>query len=167
MTNPNRLPALIATCGGIGHAPMAPGTWASVAAIPLGWALHAAGGFGLYAAATLGLMLAGVWATRAYLGGAQADPPEVVIDEVVGMLIAMAPLSLGLSHAGAAWHVWPWPGWGLGFLLFRFFDILKPPPVSWAERVPGAWGVMLDDVVAGLIVAVISTLAAGVAHGWF
>lgn len=166
MSRPAPVVATIATLGGIGRLPMAPGTWASVAAIPLAWALHALGGFGLYALATLAVIGLGVWSAGRYAAGGQADPPEVVIDELAGMLVALAPLSLGLSHAGAAWHVWPWPGWVLGFLLFRFFDILKPPPVSWAERAPGGLGIMLDDLVAGLIVAVLSTGAAAVAHGW-
>jgi phosphatidylglycerophosphatase A len=160
-------PRLIATCFGIGKLPEAPGTWASAAAIPLAFGLHATGGFRALGLATVALMLLGYWATARYLAGRSDDPPEVVIDEVVGMLIALWPLSIGLSHAGAAWHVWPWPGWVLGFLLFRFFDIVKPPPVNWANRVPGPLGVMLDDIVAGALTASITVVAAGVAHGWF
>jgi phosphatidylglycerophosphatase A len=108
----------------------------------------------------------GVTATRLYTGGDdRADPPEVVIDEVVGMLIALWPLSLGLWWQGVPGDVFPWPGWVLGFIAFRFFDIVKPPPVRQAERLPGAWGVMLDDVVAGLLAAVLAAAAAIVAHG--
>ena len=83
------------------------------------------------------------------------------------MLIALWPLSIGLGQIGAEWHVWPWPGWVVGFLLFRFFDIVKPPPVNWAGRVTGPLGVMLDDVVAGVMTALIVVIAAGMAHGWF
>ena len=72
-----------------------------------------------------------------------------------------------LGQIGAEWHAWPWPGWVLGFLLFRFFDIVKPPPVSWADRMEGPLGVMLDDIVAGVLTALIAVVAAGVAHGWF
>jgi len=160
------LPRQIATAFGLGHLP-APGTVASAATVPLAWALHAMGGFWLVAAATVAAIAGGHWAAARYTEGkADADPSEVVIDEVAGMLIALWPLSLGLTLGGTAPHVWPWPGWVLGFLLFRFFDILKPPPVSWAERVPGALGIMLDDLVAGALTAVIATIAAGVAHGW-
>ena len=67
---------------------------------------------------------------------------------------------------GAAPSVFPWPGWVGGFLMFRFFDIVKPPPVSWCDR-PGHWGVMLDDVVAGILAGALMLLAAGVSHGWF
>lgn len=155
----------LATGFGLGRLPGAPGTFASLAAIPLTWALHAAGGFWLVGPATLAVALAGLWAVSALPEG-RDDPPEVVIDEVAGMMLALWPLSLGLTVLGAGPEVFPWPGWVLGFLLFRFFDILKPPPVSWAERVPGALGVMLDDLVAGLLTAAIALVAAGVAHGW-
>ncbi len=103
----------------------------------------------------------------AFIAPGGQDPSEVVIDELAGMMLALWPLSAGLTLTGAQAHVWPWPGWVLGFLLFRFFDIVKPPPVSWAERVPGALGVMLDDVVAGGLTALIALVAAGVAHGWY
>lgn len=162
------LPRLIATCFGLGDLPAAPGTFASIATIPLAWGLHAIGGIWLVVLATIAITLAGHWATARYLKvSAATDPSEVVIDEVAGMMIALWPLSLGLTVMGAEAHVWPWPGWVLGFLLFRFFDIVKPPPVSWAERAPGALGVMLDDLVAGVLTAAIAMLAAGVAHGWF
>ena len=184
------LPLRIATVLGLGNLPGAPGTWASVAAIPLAWALHAIGGFWLVAPATVALGLAGWWATgqvlaeraahpedavnlqwneksSAYVAPGDQDPSEIVIDEVVGMLIALWPLSAGLTMMGAAAHVWPWPGWVLGFLLFRFFDIVKPPPVSWADNLPGAMGVMLDDIVAGALTAALALVAAGISHGWF
>ena len=161
------IPRLIATCFGIGTLPGAPGTWASLAAIALAWGLHAAGGFWAVGLATGVLALLGYWATAHTLDGRAEDPPEVVIGEVVGMLIALWPLSIGLGLMGAEWHVWPWPGWIVGFLLFRFFAIVKPPPVSWAGRVAGPLGVMLDDIVAGVMTALIVVVAAGVAHGWF
>jgi phosphatidylglycerophosphatase A len=161
---------LIATVGGIGRAPQAPGTWGTLAALPLAFLLHGLGGFPLFALATFGLFALGIWATNAYttgLGaGADADPPEVVIDEVVGMLVTLWPLSLGLWMRGTDPWVFPWPGWVGGFLLFRFFDILKPPPIRRFERLPGAWGVMADDVVAGVLAALVVTAAAIVAHGF-
>lgn len=158
--------AMIATVFGLGRVPQAPGTFGSLVAIPLAWGLHFLGGFPLMAMVTAGLFGMGLMATMLYTaGGTDPDPSEVVIDEVVGMLIALWPLSLGLWWQGVPGDVFPWPGWVLGFLAFRFFDILKPPPVNWAERVPGAWGVMLDDVVAGLLAALVAAAAAIVAHG--
>jgi phosphatidylglycerophosphatase A len=152
----------IALGGGLGRLPQAPGTWGSLGAIPAAWALHALGGFPLFAIATAALFVAGLWAVAAYVADTGVtDPSEVVVDEVIGMWLTLWPLSYGLWHAGLPGWVFPWPGWALGFLLFRFLDIRKPWPVNRAERVPGAFGVMLDDVVAGLIAGVV-VLAAGV-----
>ncbi|MBY8975754.1 phosphatidylglycerophosphatase A [Rhodobacteraceae bacterium NNCM2] len=148
----------------LGLIPFAPGTWGSVAAIPLGYLLHFIGGFPLLAVATCLLFALGLWASGRYLQGRSEDPSEVVIDEVVGMLITLWPLSFGLTMAGAEAHVFPWPGWVIGLILFRFFDILKPPPIRWFDR-PGALWVMLDDVAAGVVSAILVYAAAWVAHG--
>ncbi len=161
-----RLQRQLALAGGLGRLPQAPGTWGSLGAIPAAWALHALGGFPLFAAATVAAFAAGLWAVSAYIAeSGESDPSEVVIDEVVGMWLTLWPLSLGLWLQGLPGSVFPWPGWALGFVLFRALDIRKPWPVSRAERVPGALGVMLDDVVAGLIAAVVAAAAAIVAHG--
>ena len=162
----HQLAAQIATVGSIGRVPFAPGTFGSLAAIPIAWGLHYLGGITALLVATVVLGYAGYWASREYLAGRQEDPSEIVIDEVVGMLITLMPLSIGLTMAGSAPHVFPWPGWVGGFLAFRFFDILKPPPIRWADR-PGPLGVMLDDIVAGIMAAASVLLAAGVSHGWF
>jgi len=166
---PTRVPAWsrwTATVGGIGLIPLAPGTWGSAAAIPLAWLIHWAGGFWALAAATLAIFALGLIATRAYLGPRRDDPGEVVIDEVAGQMIALWPLSFMLDWQGNPAHLFPYPGWISAFLAFRFFDILKPPPVSWLDR-PGAWGVMLDDVAAGILAGAVVVLAAGISHGWF
>lgn len=156
----------IATVGFIGLLRPAPGTWGSAAAIPLAWGLHWAGGFPLLALASVVVFFVGWWATaQATRGQADHDPSEIVIDEVVGQWIALWPLSLGLWHAGAVGHVFPWPGWVGGFLMFRLFDIWKPGPVGWMDRRSDAFGVMADDVVAGVLAAIVVALAAGVAHG--
>lgn len=155
----------IAVGFGLGHLPEMPGTWASLAAIPLAWGLHAIGGFWVFGPATVLVCLIGLWAVARVPRGSE-DPSEIVIDEIAGMWIALWPLSLGLTVAGAEWHVFPWPGWVLAFVLFRALDILKPWPVSWAERAGGALGVMLDDIVAGALTAAAAMAAAAVAHGW-
>ncbi len=77
------------------------------------------------------------------------DPAEVVIDEVVGMAITLLALpSYSLGHAGS-WLAWAF----VGFVLFRIFDITKPLFIKKLENLPGAWGIMLDDVAAGLVSA--------------
>ena len=154
------------TVGGVGLIPFAPGTWGSAVAIPLVWALHWMGGFMLVAWATAALFITGILAIRAYLHCRVEDPSEIVIEEVVGMMIALWPLSFMLEFTGVEARLFPWPGWVGAFVAFRFFDIVKPPPVSWFDR-PGTWGIMLDDVVAGFFAAVIMFASAGVAHGWF
>ena len=161
-----KLAAAIATVGGLGRLPWAPGTWGTLPAIPIAWAAHWAGGINALVFVTAVIFALGWWATSVYLEGREEDPKEVVIDEVAGMLITLLPFSWGLSMSPVEPHVFPWPGWVGGFLLFRFFDIAKPPPVNWADR-PGALGVMLDDVVAGLMAGAMMMVAAGVAHGWF
>ncbi|MEM8791137.1 MAG: phosphatidylglycerophosphatase A [Pseudomonadota bacterium] len=154
----------IVTFGGVGRLPKAPGTFGSIAAIPLAYLLHFLGGFPLVAVATLALFGIGLWASARYLEGKSDDPSEVVIDEVVGMMLTLWPLSWGLWVAGLEPHVFPWPGWLIGLVLFRFFDIVKPPPVRWFDR-PGALFVMLDDVVAGALSALLVWIAAMIAHG--
>ena len=137
----------IATFGYVGHLKPAPGTWGSAAALPVAYLIHGLGGFPALAIATAAAFVLGTWATDQLTRGTdEKDPSEVVIDEVVGMWIALWPLSAGLWLGGAEPWVFPWPGWVGGFVLFRLFDIWKPGPVGWADRQPGAIGVMLDDV---------------------
>ena len=156
---------LIATFGFVGLMRPAPGTWGSLAALPILWALHTLAGFPGVAAGTVIVILLGWWAVRAIEAEGEAhDPGWIVIDEVAGMWLALWPVS-----AGAWWLGVPvlalWPGWVAGFLAFRAFDIWKPGPVGWADRRPGATGVMLDDLIAGVFAAVVVVLLAGLSHG--
>lgn len=160
-----RLSHVIATVGGIGHLRPAPGTWASLAALPLAWAIHAVAGPWLLALAIVAAFLKGWWASaRETAGKADHDPSEIVIDEVVGQWIAFLPVSVGAAHAGAA-LTQLWPGWVAAFVLFRLFDITKPGPVGWADRRDDALGVMLDDVIAGVFAALGVVALAALAHG--
>lgn len=163
----SRLARAIATFGYVGLLPGPAGTWGSAAAIPMGYALHWLGGFPLLALATITLYGVGYWATRVEIFDKDdLDPGEIVVDEVVGQWIALWPLSFGLWHAGAAPHVFPWPGWVGAFVCFRLFDVTKFGPVGWADRRKGPTGVMLDDVIAGAMAALVVTAAAAIAHGW-
>ena len=159
--------ALIATFLYVGRLPLAPGTFGSLAALPFGYLVHRFAGFPGLAVATLALFALGWWATAAETRGRDDhDPGEIVIDEVVGQWIALWPLSFGLWHAGVDPALFPYPGWIGAFLMFRLFDILKPWPVSWADRKSTAFGVMFDDVLAGLMAAIVVMVAAAIAHGW-
>ncbi len=156
---------MIATVGGVGYLKPAPGTWGSLAALPMVWILHVIGGFPLLALATVLVFVAGVWATRVMTAGKDNhDPSEIVIDEVAGQFIAL----WAISHPAWAHDIEItalWPGWVAGFLLFRLFDITKPGPVGWADRRNDPMGVMLDDVIAGVFAAIGVTVLAGLAHG--
>lgn len=124
----------IASLGGVGFLRPAPGTWGSLAVLPLAF-------FPPWVALLAGLSFTalGYWAlTR--LPEASADPGWVVVDEAAGQ-------SLALAAAGG------WLGVLLAFAFFRLFDITKPGPVGWADRQPGAFGVMADDVIAGAMAA--------------
>lgn len=145
MTNArNQIPLLpfgLATWFGAGLMPKAPGTWGSLAALPVAWLVLRYGGFWWLAAAVGLIFLVGWWASNVYVAGTSAeDPGAVVIDEVAGQWLTLLPVAPLVW-----WH------WVAGFVLFRFFDILKPWPVGWADRrVKGGFGVMIDDVIAGL-----------------
>lgn len=157
---------LIATFFYVGLLRPAPGTWGSLAALPLAWGLHGLGGFPLLAGATAVVFALGWWATaRETAGGGDPDPAEIVVDEVAGQWIALWPLSAGLWWAGVAPWTFPWPGWLGAFVLFRLIDICKPWPVSRLDAMGGPAGVMLDDAMAGLLAALVVSAAAALAHG--
>ncbi|HEX4786083.1 MAG TPA: phosphatidylglycerophosphatase A [Candidatus Sulfotelmatobacter sp.] len=134
---------VIATFGGIGRMRPGPGTWASAATVVL-WAsiaYLAAPALRTPLAVALAVLvtLAGIpAASRVAQAAAVKDPQFVVIDEVAGQLIALIAVPLA------------WKTFLAGFILFRVFDILKPPPVRQVERLPGGTGIVLDDVAAGI-----------------
>ncbi len=138
-----RLALVIATGGGIGLLPRAPGTWASLLAALMAPALF----LPLALPARLGLLAVvyagGAWsAARAAALWGRPDPPQVVVDEIVGQW-----LTLLLSPPTAQWREI-----ALALLLFRALDIAKPWPIGLVDRrVSGGHGIMLDDVLAGLI----------------
>lgn len=149
-----------ATVLGIGTLRPGPGTWASVAAGIVAWTLivltptayiTAVLVTGVVVATVAGLLSASA-AVRHYGRG---DPGQVVIDEVAGTWLALALIPATTLTAA------PLAGVLAGVLLFRVFDIAKPWPVGWFERLPGAVGIMADDLAAG---AVAGILAAALLH---
>ncbi len=125
---------------GLGALPAAPGTWGTLGALPL-WLLLSGLGLGWYLFAVLLLSLGAVFISdRAGRILKVEDSPVIVIDEIVGLLLGLTGVSLGLTHAVAA------------FLLFRFFDIVKPFPADWCDaNLSGGLGVVADDLVAGVM----------------
>lgn len=141
------------------------GTWGSAAALPVAWALYVLAGPWAVAIGAILAFALGWWATAVMIEGQDDhDPSEVVIDEVAGQWIALLPVLFGAAHVGAD-VLLLWPGWLVAFFAFRFFDILKPGPIGWADRRGDALGVMLDDIIAGLAAALTVALAAYVSHG--
>ncbi len=139
----NGLVLLLATGGGVGYSPRAPGTIGSLWGLVLVGGMQTAGLGGIgWAAVTLLVALGGVplCAKAANLIG-RKDPGCVVWDEIAAFPIVFAVTPLNEITAP------------LGFLLFRLFDIAKPWPIRRFERLPGGWGIMADDLVAGLFAA--------------
>ena len=156
---------LLATFFFVGHLKPAPGTWGSLAALPVFWALHQIGGPALAVASTVIVFLVGWWATaKATEGEDNHDPSEIVIDEVAGQWVALLPVSIGAAAAGSD-VLALYPGWIAAFVLFRLFDIWKPGPVGWADRRNDPLGVMLDDIIAGAFAAAGVLLLADLSHG--
>ena len=143
----------LATWFGCGFFPIAPGTVGSAAAIGIAWLLAQAGFGNLhFLVLSFALLYPAIWAAgvvAAQLG--KKDPGPVVADEVAGQWLTLA---------GAL--RFNWQTFVIAFLLFRFFDILKPPPIRLIERVPGGSGIVLDDMMAGAYGALVLFIM-----GWF
>jgi len=134
----DRVAHVLAVWFGCGHLPLAPGTWGTLGAVPL-YLLLRPHGRAAVAAAAIVLTGVGVWAAgRVVVNRDTKDPQIVCLDEVAGVLITW----LGASATVV--------GCVAGFVVFRVLDQLKPWPARAAERWPGGWGVMMDDVWAGL-----------------
>jgi len=154
---------LLAAFGPCGFSPVAPGTAGTLAAIPLAFGLSRLGWPAYLGATALLFVLGAVAAARAGRHWGVIDASRIVIDEVVGYLIAVALVPFS------------WPAALLGAAFFRLFDIWKPWPVSALDRIESGLGVMLDDVVAAVFawvaLRVLSrALAAGLGCGggpWF
>lgn len=148
---------LFATAAGAGYAPIAPGTCGTAVAVPLAFAL-AGLPLWVYLLVAAGITGAGIWAA----GVADEvwethDSGRIVIDEVAGYLVTVALVDR------SSWHVLL-----AGFVVFRILDITKPPPVRWLDRnLPGGFGVVIDDVGAGIYGCILMTgVAAAGGFAW-
>jgi phosphatidylglycerophosphatase A len=145
---------LLATWFFCGYVPVGPGTAGSLAAIGIAWLLHHYAGISGIAMGLLGVILAApaVWAAGAVSREKELKDPQIVVaDEVVGQWLTLA----GATQLN-------WKSWLAAFVLFRLFDIWKPPPVRQLERMPGGIGIVADDAMAGVYGALVLFAA-----GWF
>lgn len=146
------VPKLLATSFGAGFLPVAPGTWGALVAIVLWlplylWASPAVI-FWITLGATVIYTIAGTWAStesEKYWG---KDPVAACADETVGQWLSLLPLSGGVASV-------PWWEILLSLALFRFFDIFKPLGIRKMENLPGGYGMMADDLLAGIYSVVI------------
>lgn len=140
-----KLSRLICTFFGVGKSPIAPGTCASLLTLPIAWITYFYfDSLGILILATL-IFTIGIFSTNIYLkNSTDLDPPEIVIDEVVGQLVAL----IAIPNSIILYFV--------SFLLFRYFDIKKPGLIKLIDRkVKNSFGVMLDDIIAGFISLII------------
>jgi len=147
------LARIIATWFYLGYS-KAPGTAGSLGGLLVAWALNRWAGFGPWAFGLLGVLFIApaIWAANTLaLETGLKDPQIVVVDEVVGLWLTLA----GAVRLN-------WKSWLLAFVLFRVFDIFKPPPIRQFEKLPGGTGIVTDDVAAGVCAALVLYAA-----GWF
>jgi phosphatidylglycerophosphatase A len=151
-----RLAVFLATCGYIGYAPVAPGTFGSAAGLAIYALVRVSDSMVVETAAIAALFAIGVWSgTEAehHFGG--VDPGPIVLDEVVGMLVTLALIPVNVTGAL------------VGFFVFRALDVLKPWPAGRFERLPGGLGVMADDGMAAVYANVVMRILVAVApSGW-
>lgn len=139
----------IATCG-VGYLPLAPGTWGSLVGVGL-FLLLVRANLLVIVVAILAVTFAGIWAgSRIEQLSGRKDPGKVVVDEVAGQMIALLPLTLFARWSIVAVIV--------SFILFRFFDIVKPYPANRLQDLEGGMGIMFDDLVAGVYGAVVVSI---------
>ncbi|MBO4294876.1 MAG: phosphatidylglycerophosphatase A [Alphaproteobacteria bacterium] len=154
-----KIALFIATFFGAGLAKKAPGTFGSLATLPLAFLMAYFFGYtGLFYAALIVFIIGVIAIYYATLGEQQKDPGKIVIDETAGQLTTFLLVVPDLYHT---FNLKTGIIYLLGFLLFRFFDICKMGPVKWADtKLKNAFGVMLDDVFAGIFAALILMLIA-------
>ena len=157
----------IVTLFGIGLLKPAPGTWGSLAALPIFWAIFNFIGLIGILISTVAIFYLGWKSTEAYSENTNShDASEIVIDEVLGQFIALWPIAIGATILEVN-IIKLWPGWLAAFLLFRLFDIWKPGFIKSIDQSTTALSVMLDDLFAGGFAALGICIIAGITHAAF
>jgi phosphatidylglycerophosphatase A len=160
---PHRWPRWIVSGGGVGYLRPAPGSWGTAVPAALLWCLLSVGldqtwrtaillAFGLLA--SILLILFGKWAAAYFR---QADPGTCILDEYAGFAVTAALVPVPIwCHQQGLWGLFAFVA-GL-YILFRLADTLKIPPVNWLERLPWGWGILCDDLAAGVQANLIAQL---------
>ena len=151
---------LITTFLYVGLVPVAPGTFGSLVGLALAYLFVSRIDIIFFITITIVIFCVGIYYTRLYLieNVSKKDPPEIVIDEVVGQWVTITGPIAFFSYFNIQNVFTSYEFWILSFFLFRVFDIWKPWPVSWADRQESALGIMFDDILAGLYGAMTSIL---------
>ena len=158
---------LLVSAGGLGHMRPAPGTWGSLPPVVLaGFLLMFEASPAIYLASLLACLLVssaicqalGPWAEKQF---GSKDPSPVVQDEVAGQSIALlfAPMAMLGEPLSLDWFLRTGLYLGACFVLFRIFDIIKPPPANQLQKLPAGWGILVDDLVAGVMALGVVQLA--------
>ena len=153
-----KLSKFISTFFYVGFLRPAPGTWGSIAGVISAYTFLQLTNFLAFCFLLIFFILIGFWTTKKYIeqNPETSDPSEVVIDEVIGQWIAILPIGyifqLEQTNTENLWIFWLW-----AFVSFRFFDIVKLGLVGWADKLGGALGVILDDILAGVAAAITLT----------
>lgn len=149
-----KVPMAVSTWFGAGFLPIAPGTWGSLAAIPIVHVIALFYGLAGLVGWCVGISLIGIHAAHvtAALRGV-GDPSEIVVDEVAGQSISLLPVYALLPAAAGGGRLWL--AVAAAFFLFRALDVVKPGAIRRMESLPGGFGIMCDDLLAGAVVALL------------
>ncbi len=153
---PHKVVLLASSFFGLGYLPLAPGTWGTVGALGVWWSMRDLT-LPWFVGLTLAICAFAVWvAGRAEALYGSHDVQHIVIDEVAGLLVTV----IGVP--------WRWQQVLTAFVVFRLLDSLKPPPIRWFDRhVEGGFGVVIDDIVAGLVGCALLHIAHRIWGGWW
>jgi len=150
---------LLASCFGLGRLPVAPGTWGSLPPAAVFALLYYFGvpavliSIVMAALALAGAVVCVKFAPAVIVATGKADPREVVADEFAGQAITFLAIPFLVMDTVSTSQIWTTAV--LGFLLFRLFDVAKPWPIRKLEKLPEGWGVLLDDLLAGVYAAIV------------
>ncbi len=150
---------MLASCFGLGRLPVAPGTWGSIPpAVVFGLLCQFGAPAVLVSVVMAVFVVAGSvvcvkCAPAAIVATGKSDPGEVVADEIAGQAVTLLTVPLAMTAEFTVGQIWAVAG--MGFLIFRILDIAKPQPIRKLEKLPQGWGILADDLLAGVFGAVI------------